>query len=254
MSTSRFSLDGKVAVITGATRGIGRAIAFTFAEQGARIVVVSRKQDAVDATVAAIVAAGGKAVGIASNVAKEGEPARIAAFATEQFGGLDILVNNAAANPAFGPVEQTSGETFDKIIGVNLKAPFELAKQCLPSMTARGGGAVLNISSIGGVSPEPGLGIYSVSKTAIISLTQVMAKEWGKHNVRANAICPGLIKTDFASALWGDPKILAHTLRKQAIGRLGEPEDIAGLALFLCSGAAAFCTGGVYMADGGYTI
>mgnify|MGYP003330458852 FL=1 len=254
MSTTRFSLDGKVAVITGATRGIGQAIALSFAEQGASIVVVSRKQESVDATVALITAQGGRAAGLSSHVARAGEAARIATFASKQFGGVDILVNNAAANPAYGPVEQSTGDIFDKIMGVNLKAPFEIASACLPSMIARGGGAVLNISSIGGVSPEPGLGIYSVSKAAIISLTKVMAKEWGHHNVRANAICPGLIKTDFASALWSDPKILAHTLRKQAIGRLGEPEDIAGLALFLCSNASAFCTGGVYMADGGYTV
>lgn len=254
MSTTQFSLDGKVAVITGATRGIGQSMARLFAAQGAQIVVVSRKQESVDATVALITAEGGRAAGLSSHVGRAGEAARIVAFATEQFGGVDILVNNAAANPAYGPVEQSTGDVFDKIMGVNLKAPFEIASACLPSMIARGGGAVLNISSIGGVSPEPGLGIYSVSKAAIISLTKVMAKEWGKHHVRANAICPGLIKTDFASALWSDPKLLAYTLRKQAVNRLGEPDDISGLALFLCSDAASFCTGGVYMADGGYTI
>ena len=254
MPADRFSLDGKIALVTGGTRGIGKAIALAFARAGARVVAVSRKQDAVDATVAELKAAGADAGGIACNVSKEGEALDMVARAAAMFGGLDILVNNAAVNPVFGPVEDTTPGAFEKIIAVNVRAPFEISKAARPHFLARGGGAIVNISSIGGVSPEPGLGIYSVSKAAIISLTQVMAKEWGKDNIRANAICPGLIKTDFSSALWQDEKILRHTMRAQAIGRLGQPEDIASLALFLASEAGAFCTGGVYMADGGYTV
>lgn len=254
MPPDRFSLTGKVALVTGGTRGIGRAIALEFARAGATVVVASRKQDAVDATIEELKAAGPGASGIALNVSKPGEPARMVEHVISSFGALDILVNNAAVNPIFGPVEDTSTEAFDKIIAVNVRAPFEIAKLALPHFKARGGGAVLNLSSIGGLTPEPNLGIYSVSKAALVSLTQVLARGWGKDNVRVNAICPGLIKTDFSSALWQDDRILAHMMRNQAIARLGEPEDIAGLALFLCSEAGAFCTGGVYVADGGYTV
>jgi NAD(P)-dependent dehydrogenase (short-subunit alcohol dehydrogenase family) len=254
MAADRFSLEGRIALVTGGTRGIGKAIALEFARAGASVVTVSRKQEAVDATVAELRAVGPGAVGIACNVSKDDEALAMVAHAAAAFGGLDILVNNAAVNPVFGPVENTSPGAFDKIIAVNVRAPFEIAKAARPYFMARGGGAIVNISSIGGVSPEAGLGIYSVSKAALISLTQVMAREWGKDSIRANAICPGLIKTDFSSTLWQNENILKHMMRGQAIARLGEPEDIASLALFLASDAGGFCTGGVYMADGGYTI
>ncbi len=254
MTADRFSLAGKVALVTGATRGIGHAIAVRFAAAGAAVMVVSRKQDAVDATVAELAAAGAHVAGRAANVSRPEDAALIVADTVKEFGGLDVLVNNAAANPVFGPVENTGTDAFDKIMGVNVRAPFDLAKAARPHFIGRGGGAILNISSIGGVSPEPNLGIYSVSKAAIISLTQVLAKEWGKDGIRANAICPGFIKTDFSSALWQNEKILAHILRTQAISKLGEPDDIATLALFLCSDAGSLCTGGVFLADAGYTI
>lgn len=254
MTADRFSLAGKVALVTGATRGIGHAIAVRFAAAGAAVMVVSRKQEAVDATVAQLSLTGARVAGRAANVSRPDDAALIVADTVNEFGSLDVLVNNAAANPVFGPVENTGTDAFDKIMGVNVRAPFDLAKAARPHFMARGGGAILNISSIGGVSPEPNLGIYSVSKAAIISLTQVLAKEWGKDGIRANAICPGFIKTDFSSALWQNEKILAHILRTQAISKLGEPDDIATLALFLCSDAGSLCTGGVFLADAGYTI
>ena len=254
MTPDRFSLAGKVALVTGATRGIGHAIAVRFAVAGAAVMVVSRKQDAVDTTVAQLQAAGARVAGRAANVSRPEDAALIIADTVKEFGGVDVLVNNAAANPVFGPVENTGTDAFDKIMGVNVRAPFDLAKAARPHFIARGGGVILNISSIGGISPEPNLGIYSVSKAAIISLTQVLAKEWGKDGIRANAICPGFIKTDFSSALWQNEKILAHILRTQAISKLGEPDDIATLALFLCSDAGSLCTGGVFLADAGYTI
>ena len=254
MVADRFSLEGKIALVTGGTRGIGKAIALAYARAGARVVTVSRKRESVDAAVAELRAVGPGAAGIACNVSKDDEALLMVAEAAAAFGGLDILVNNAAVNPVFGPVEDTTTGAFDKIVAVNVRAPFEIAKAARTHFLARGGGAIVNISSIGGVSPEPGLGIYSVSKAALISLTQVLAREWGKDSIRANAICPGLIKTDFSSALWQNENILKHTMRGQAIARLGVPEDIASLALFLASDAGAFCTGGVYMADGGYTV
>ena len=247
-------LSGQVALVTGATRGIGRAIAESLAGAGAHVIVSSRKDAAVEETVAAIRAAGHSAEGIASNVGRLEQLHALADQALARHAAIDILVNNAAANPVYGPVEETSPEAFAKIMDVNLRAPFELAKRVLPGMAARGGGSIINLSSIGGISPEANLGIYSVSKAAVISLTQVMAREWGKRNVRANAICPGLIKTDFSRALWGNENVLAKAMAAQPIPRMGEPRDVAGLALFLASRASSFCTGGVYMVDGGITI
>lgn len=253
MSSDRFSLAGKVALVTGGTRGIGKAIAKAYAEAGAQVMVVGRKEPTL-ATAVAELATAGTVRGLSANVSRLEEHARIVEAVVNAFGGIDILVNNAATNPVFGPVENTTTEAFDKIIALNVRAPFELAKAVRPRLIARGGGAIVNLASIGGVSPEPGLGIYSVSKAALISLTQVLAKEWGKDNIRANVICPGLIKTDFSSALWQNEQILKHMMRYQALARLAEPDDIASLALFLAADSSAFCTGGVYMADGGYTI
>jgi dehydrogenase/reductase SDR family member 4 len=252
-----FSLAGKVAIITGASKGIGESIARAYAQAGARVVVNSRKQDAVDEVANAINAEqnnGITAIGVAGQVGSVADCQKIFDAAMTAFGRVDIIVNNAAANPVFGPVEQTDDRAFNKIMEVNVKAPFELAKLCLPVMQANGGGSIVNISSIGGVSPENFLGIYSVSKAALISLTKVMAKEWGKYNIRANAICPGLIQTKFSEALWANDKILQHVLEKVPLNRVGQPDEISGLALFLASDSAGYCTGSVYMADGGYLI
>ncbi len=249
-----FSLEGKVALITGASKGIGESIAFTFAQYGAKVVLNSRKQDAVDEIAAGIIKLGGDAIGIAGQVGAPADLLHIFQKAMEAYGKIDILVNNAATNPVYGPVEATETDAFDKIMSVNLKAPFELAKLVLPEMKKNGGGAIINISSIGGVRPEEGLGIYSVSKAALISLTQVMAKEWGKYHIRANVICPGLIKTKFSKALWENEKTLDRFTKHLPLGRIGVPEDVAGLALFLASEASAYTTGGVFTADGGFLI
>ena len=248
----KFRLDGRVAIVTGATRGIGLAIASSLADAGARLVVSSRKAEHVDAAVHELRAKGAEVVGVVSNMGKSADAHELAARAVEHFDGIDIIVNNAATNPVFGPLQQASDELFDKIMAVNVKGPLELCRTAHSVMAARGGGAIVNISSIGGVSPEPGLGLYSVSKAALISLTKEMAQEWGADGIRANVICPGLIRTRFSQALWQDEQIATQLLGQQPIQRIGEPEDIAGLALFLASDASAYCTGGVYMAEGGY--
>lgn len=257
MSTQRriqplFQLDGKVALITGASKGIGEAMARGLSEFGAKVVVSSRKQAAVDAVAEAFRADGLEATGIAANMGNIAEVHALVDKTIEAHGGLDIIINNAAANPVFGPIQQTEERAFDKIIDVNLKGPFELCKKAYPILKERGGGSIINISSIGGLTPEPGIGIYSVSKAAIINLTKAMAQDWGADNIRVNAICPGLIKTKFSEALWNNEAILERFLQKIPLKRAGGADDIAGLAVYLASDAAAYCTGGVYMVDGGY--
>ena len=250
----KFDLKGKVAVITGASKGIGEAMAYILAEAGAKVVVSSRKQEAVDEVAAEMKAKGYEATAIACHVGEMVQLKNLVEKTLEIYGGIDIVVNNAATNPVFGPVINTDESAFDKIMQVNVKAPFELAKLCYPSMKARGGGSIINISSIGGLSPEPLLGIYSVSKASLVMLTKVMAKEWGRDNIRANVVCPGLIQTKFSEALWKNEEMLQKSVKHLPIARIGQTEDLAGVALFLASDASAYVTGAVYTVDGGYTI
>jgi len=248
-----FKLHGKVALVTGASKGIGEAMARGLAEFGARGVGSSRKQDAVDAVAEAFRAEGLEAAGIAANMSNMDDIDALVEKTVATYGGLDIVINNAGANPVFGPIQDTDDRAFDKIIDVNLKGPFALSRKAYPILKERGGGSVINISSIGGLTPEPHIGIYSVSKAAIISLTKAMAQDWGPDNIRVNAICPGLIKTKMSEALWNNDTILERFLDSIPIKRVGTPEDTAGLAVFLASDASAYCTGGVYMLDGGYS-
>ena len=252
--SNKFRLDNKVAIITGASKGIGKAIAMALGQQGAKVVIASRKQEAVDETAKEFLVEGIEAIGIAAHMGDMGQIKNLVEKTVKQFGGIDIIVNNAATNPGFGPITETDIAMFDKIMEVNVKGPLELCKLAYPIMKKRGGGSVINISSIEGITPGTGLGLYSVSKASLIALTKVLAKEWGADKIRANVICPGLVKTKFSEALTGNEKILKHVLAKQALPQLAEPEDIAGLALFLASDASSFCTGSVYTADGGYTI
>ncbi len=249
---ARMRLTDKVAIVTGGTRGIGLAIATTLARAGAKVVIASRKVEHVDAAVKLLRDEGLTVVGFPAHLGRSTDAHELAARTVRHFAGIDIIINNAATNPIFGPLQQTSDDAFEKIFGVNVKGPLELCRAAHSVMAERGGGSIVNIASIGGVSPEAGLGLYSVSKAALISLTKVMAQEWGADGIRANAICPGLIKTKFSQALWQDEHIANQVLGHQPIRRIGAPDDVAGLALFLASDAASYCTGGVYMVDGGY--
>ncbi|WP_337044523.1 SDR family NAD(P)-dependent oxidoreductase [Emticicia sp. 17c] len=249
-----FDLTGKVAVITGASKGIGEAIARIFAEYGAKVVISSRKQTDLDELAAEITAAGGHCVGIAAHAGEMAQLQLLVDKTLEAYGGIDILVNNAATNPVYGPSLDCSESAFDKIMQVNVKAPFELSKMVHPIMKARGGGSIINISSIAGHTPDPGLGIYSVSKASLNMLTKVLAKEWGEDGIRVNAICPGLIKTKFSQALWDNEKTLAHFTKRLPIARMGTVEEISPMALYLASVASGYTTGGLFSIDGGTII
>lgn len=247
-------LNNKVALVTGASKGIGEAIAITLAAHGAKVVINSRKQEDLDAVANTIRSAGGDCITLVGNAGDVATCKMLVDKTVEKYGGLDILVNNAASNPTFGPVVETEEWAYDKIMDVNVKAPFELSRHAYPIMKQRGGGSVINLSSIAGDTPDPGLGMYSVSKAALNMLTKVMAKEWARDNIRVNAICPGLIKTKFSQALWKDEDVLKRFMKMVPMGRMGTVEEIAAMALFLASSSSSYCTGTLFFADGGTTI
>lgn len=249
---SLFELNGKVALITGASKGIGESIARSLAEFGAKVVVSSRKGEAVAEVAAAFQADGLEATSVAANMGRMEDVNHLVDATISAYGGIDIIVNNAATNPVYGPIEGTDERAFDKIIDVNLKGPLMLCNRAHPILKQRGGGSIMHISSIGGLTPEKGIGMYSVSKAALISMTKAMAQDWGRDGIRINAICPGLIKTKFSEALWNNEENRDRFLGRIPLGRLGTIEDLGGLAVYLASDASAYCTGGVYMVDGGY--
>lgn len=252
---NQFDIKNKVAVITGASKGIGEAIARIFAEYGAKVVISSRKQADLDQLAAEIsTETGAEVVGIAAHAGELEQLKNLIDKTVERFGGVDILVNNAATNPVYGPSLDCPESAFDKIMQVNVKAPFELSKYVHPIMKQRGGGSIINISSIAGHTPDPGLGIYSVSKASLNMLTKVLAKEWGQDGIRVNAICPGLIKTKFSQALWEDEKTLNHFTKRLPIARMGEVEEISPIALYLASDASSYTTGQMFAVDGGTII
>lgn len=253
---SLFDLAGKVAVVTGSSRGIGRAIAERLADHGARVVVSSRRQEACDAVAGAIVAAHGpgRAVAIAASISSKPDLERLVQATEERLGPIDILVCNAASNPYFGPLSGISDDQFRKILDNNVLSNHWLAQLVAPGMIARRDGAIVIVSSIGGLAGSPTIGAYNVSKAADMQLARNLAVEWGKHNVRVNCIAPGLVRTDFARALWEDPRNLEAVHRATPLGRIGEPDEIAGAAVFLASAAGRFCTGQVVVVDGGATI
>lgn len=251
---SKFNLEGKVAVITGSSKGIGKAIALGLAESGAKVVISSRKQEAVDMVADEFKAMGLEAIGIQCHIGDSQERASLIAKTIEKFGRIDILVNNAAINPYYGPLEGSDEAVFDKIMDINVKAPWLLSNLALPHMKENGAGSIINISSVEGLRPGFGLGLYSATKSALIMLTKNQAKEWGRHGVRANVICPGLIKTKFSEGLWNDEKLVDRFTKSLPLNRIANPDEMAGLVLLLASEAGSYMTGGVYVADGGYMV
>jgi dehydrogenase/reductase SDR family member 4 len=249
-----FDLNGKVAIVTGASKGIGERIARTLAEFGAKVVISSRKQESLDIVSGAMQKDGLETIGIACHVGDDAQLKNLVEKTVKKYGGIDILVNNAATNPMFGPIAETDENVFDKIMGINVKAPFKLCNLVYPIMKKRGGGSIINISSVEGLRPSFGLGLYSISKAALIMLTKSQAKEWGADGVRSNVICPGLVKTKFSSAIWQNEAILQKIERQLPVGRMALPDEMSGLGVFLASDASSYCTGGVYTADGGFMI
>lgn len=254
MNPALFGMAGKVALITGSSRGIGRAIAEAFAEAGARVVISSRKQDACDRVAQAIRSRGAEAVAIACNVSDRNAIERLVAGAVERLGPIDVLVGNAAANPRFGPLLDVEDGTWDKVMDTNVRSNLRLCKRVIPGMAERGEGAVILVSSIAAFKGDAVLGAYAVSKAAEIQLVRSLAVEWGRAGVRVNAIAPGLVRTDFARALWEDEARRAARERVTPLRRIGEPEDVAGAAVFLASRAGAYVTGQCIVVDGGVTI
>ena len=253
--TSLFSLDGKVAVITGSSRGIGRAIAERMAEAGARVVISSRKADACAAVADAVnVAHPGAAMAQAANISSKDDLRRLVDTATAAFGGVDILVCNAATNPYYGPMTGIGDEQFRKVLENNIISNNWLVQMVAPGMAARGEGAIVIVSSIGGLQGTKVLGAYNISKAADFQLARNLAVELGPKGIRVNCIAPGLIKTDFARALWENPDILKAMTGSTPLGRIGEPDDIAGAAVFLASPASRFLTGQTIVVDGGVTV
>ena len=253
---SLFDLRGKVAIVTGSSRGIGRAIAIRLAEHGARVAISSRKQDACEAAAAEINAAhgAGRAIAVAANISSKEALGALVERTNAELGQIDILVCNAASNPHYGPLAGIDDAMFRKILDNNVLSNHWLIQLVAPQMVARNDGAIIVVSSIGGLRASSVIGAYNVSKAADMQLVRNYAEELGRHNVRVNCIAPGLVRTDFAKALWENPETLKAATATTPLGRIGEPDEIAGAAVFLASAAGRFTTGHTLVVDGGQTI
>jgi NAD(P)-dependent dehydrogenase (short-subunit alcohol dehydrogenase family) len=249
-----FDLSGRVAVITGSSRGIGRAIALEAARAGASVVVSSRKLDACQRVVDEIRESGGRATAVACNVGVKADLETLVAHALREYGRIDILIPNAAINPAYGPSSEVSDEVWNKVLTTNLTATNWLSQLVLPGMAENGGGSVILLSSIVATVGAANIGVYAISKAAEAQLARNLAVEWGARGIRVNSIAPGVVKTDFAKALYENPKAAATVAHMTCLKRLGEPEDIAGVAVFLASDAARYITGQFILVDGGASI
>ncbi|MFM9883663.1 MAG: SDR family NAD(P)-dependent oxidoreductase [Burkholderiales bacterium] len=249
-----FDLTDKVALITGSTRGIGLSIAENFAKQGAKVVIASRKHDECENVAARLAAAGHQAIAVPCDVGKNDQQKRMVEAVLAKWGRIDSLICNAATNTHFGPIGKASEEAYDKIMSVNVKSVWQLTSLVIPQMAARKDGTVIVVGSIAGLKGNPLLGLYGVGKAALFSMVRNLAAEWGPSNIRINAIAPGLIKTDFAKALWENDTLRAAREAATPLRRIGDPDDIGGIAVMLAARAGAFMTGQVIVADGGVTV
>ena len=254
--SSLFSLTGKVAVITGSSRGIGKAIAERFAEHGAKVAISSRKLEACEEVAVQINTrhGSGSAIAVAANISSKQALQDLATTTAQRLGPIDVLVCNAASNPYYGPMAGISDAQLRKVLDNNIVSNHWLISAVAPGMIERQSGSIIIVSSIGGLRGSPILGAYCISKAADLQLARNLAVEYGPHNVRVNCIAPGLIRTDFARALWNDPKLLAERSATTPLRRIGEPDEIAGAAVFLASSASAFMTGQTLVVDGGVTV
>jgi len=246
-----FDFTGKIIMITGASRGIGEAVAQGFCELGGEVILTSRKQESLDKVAGQLKDKGGKACAIACHIGKDEDRKKLIEQVFETYGKLDVLVNNAATNPLFGPAMDATQEAWDKIFEVNLKGPFFLSKLAAAKMAEKGGGAIVNVSSTAGIKPMMGLGVYSISKAALLMMTKVLASELGEKNIRVNAVAPGIIKTKFSEALWKNDLIRKVVEQTSPLGRIGETDDVVGAVVFLASDAAKYITGETFVVNGG---
>ncbi|MCB9435702.1 MAG: glucose 1-dehydrogenase [Anaerolineales bacterium] len=244
-------LENKVAIITGASRGIGESIALAYAAEGATIVAASRKIENLTILVENITAQGGKAIAIPTHTGDAEQCRALVNRTIEAFGQVDILVNNAATNPHFGPILSAEASHWQKIFDVNVMGYFWLSKFAAENMQQHGGGKIINMASVTGMSPGPFMGVYSVSKAAVLMLTQALAQELGPYNIQVNAIAPGIIKTKFAEALWSNPSLNKQFVERTPLGRIGEPGDLVGAAVYLASDYSRYHSGDVLILDGG---
>lgn len=247
-------LSGQVAVVTGASRGIGAAVAGALSAAGARVVLASRKREGVEAVAEEIRRRGGDALAVACHTGRADDCAALAAQAREACGGIDILVNNAATSPHFGPLLEAEESHWDKTFQVNVKGYVNTIRACVPRMRERGGGRIINVASVAGMFPHANLGVYGVSKAAVIMLTRTLAMELAKENIRVNAIAPGLIRTKFSEVLWSSPEAGEKAISTIPQGRIGDPGDIVGAVLYFAGQASGFTTGSVLVIDGGQTL
>ena len=248
----KFHLQGKVALVTGGSRGIGKAIALCLAEAGADIILASRKPPDLKVVAQEISQMGRKALAVPTNVRHLTEIDNLIKKSLEEFDHIDILVNNAATNPVFGSAFNIDEKAWEVTIGLNLKSYFFLSQAVGKIMRDKGGGNIINIASVNGLRPGLGAGVYSISKAGVIMLTQVLAQEWGQHNIRVNTIAPGIVKTRFSEALRSNTAIATEREKSIALGRVSEPEEMANAALFLASEASSYMTGQTLIIDGGH--
>jgi len=254
MSNELFNLSDKVAIVTGSTKGIGRSIAEALGRAGAKVVISSRKADKCQEVADAVKGEGLEATAIPCHIGKRDDVERLVSETRKRYGKIDVLVCNAAVNPYYGPLSGLTDDAFTKVIDSNVRSNLWLCNLAIPDMAERRDGSVIIVSSIGGLRGSQQLGIYAISKAADFQLARNLAVEWGPKNIRVNCIAPGLVRTDFARALWENPEMLAKSEAMTPLRRIGEPDDIAGAAVFLASRAGNWMTGQVIVIDGGVTI